>query len=132
MSYRGISSWDRQRAARAACDLARATGYRPLKSSTNGVYVTSDGAGFICDLRIFSGEVISNEYVQQMPILVAVNKSEIDGAAEAAEVLRLIFSYYHQRCWPTVVAKRLLLYPRGVERFWSLRRSDIGFGKYRL
>ncbi|VDK68596.1 unnamed protein product [Cylicostephanus goldi] len=37
-------------------------------------------------------EVISNEYVQRMPILVAVNKSEIEGSAEAAEVMHSSFS----------------------------------------
>ncbi|KAL6732652.1 hypothetical protein Aduo_003504 [Ancylostoma duodenale] len=40
-------------------------------------------------------EVISNEYVQRMPILVAVNKSEIDGAAEAAEVRRILHDDQH-------------------------------------
>ncbi|KHJ75560.1 hypothetical protein OESDEN_24824 [Oesophagostomum dentatum] len=39
-------------------------------------------------------EVISNEYVQRMPILVAVNKSEIEGSAEAAEVFTLSCSLF--------------------------------------
>ncbi|VDM62999.1 unnamed protein product [Angiostrongylus costaricensis] len=40
-------------------------------------------------------EVMSNEYVRTMPVLVAVNKSEIEGAAPAAEVRRILYDDQH-------------------------------------
>ncbi|VDO60018.1 hypothetical protein V3C99_006010 [Haemonchus contortus] len=40
-------------------------------------------------------QVMSNEYVRMMPVLVAVNKSEIEGAAPAAEVRRILQDDHH-------------------------------------
>ncbi|KAK5966491.1 ADP-ribosylation factor protein 1 [Trichostrongylus colubriformis] len=40
-------------------------------------------------------EVMSNEYVRMIPVLVAVNKSEIEGAAPAAEVRRILQDEHH-------------------------------------
>ncbi|CAD6184122.1 unnamed protein product [Caenorhabditis auriculariae] len=41
-------------------------------------------------------EVMSNEFVQEIPVLVAVNKSEMEGAAAAAEVRTILQDEEHR------------------------------------